>query len=180
MSAGEDEVAAREPALSNDVLTRRFGKPRGGAGLYLWTSVVEALLHAGVHAPDRTQACLLQGRAHRGVVQQQWVEVLGYAELGSVSDTRTYGAELLQDWELTNNRLSRGKTPLQVVGWCVLRAGGDAAPTESDRFVHRSLFNQPWHVLVLVDTLSERLGVWGHDPVGRLVPVGFQLASRRS
>jgi hypothetical protein len=152
-----------------------MGAPRtAGAGVYIWQDVIAELAYAARFRPDVYQTALLSGTQRVGGTGSA-VLVQGFCELSSVAGPLAFAAELVSDWTMVVNRLRHASPALKLLGWVTVRRDSHGLLHDSEQFVHRTLFNLPHQLTVVLDPVHEKIGVWGADPQGFLVNLGFNL-----
>lgn len=156
---------------------RHVGPPRvEGAALCIRQDVLEQLVYASLHRPDRLRTCVLLGE-HRVSAAARVVDVSGYAELAGHSTTIEFARELAAEWERTTGRLARAHRGHVIVGWAALRPGARAELQPTDHMAHRTLFNRPWQVHIAIDAVHEEIACYGLDQRGYLINVGFNVVT---
>jgi hypothetical protein len=175
------EVPIRPPVLPGDKYSlRRYGAPRAnGAALYVWRDVLASLVDASRTDPERFRAFVLTGSPFVGPLGA-YVEVRGYTDLGQFTDAIGFANEVHRHWDQLHNRVRRMNGMHRVVGWGFMRPGCAGLPGPVERVVHRTLFHLPFEVTLALDPTDRQFGFHGLSVRGQLVPVGFQLVSRRS
>jgi hypothetical protein len=145
-----------------------------GAGIYVWQDVLSALVYAAQFRPDAYQTAILTG-SHRLSGAGAATLVQGFSELATMTSPLAFAVETMNDWGMIINRLAHGRTTLRPAGWVSVRPGSRGIVDSREQFVHRSLFNLPWQLTLVLDPESEELGVWGAEAQGYLVNLGFNL-----
>lgn len=163
------------PHLPSGRRIRRMGAARlAGAGIYIWQDVLSALVYAARYRPDAYQTAILTGN-HRLSGAGAATLIQGFAELATMPSPLAFAVETMNDWNMMLNRLANGKSRLRPAGWVSIRAGSGGVVDAREQFVHRSLFNLPWQLTMVLDPQSEEVGVWGTDAQGFLINLGFNL-----
>jgi hypothetical protein len=159
---------------------RRLGVPRpAGAALFVWQDVLAELCMAAQRRQDTFQTAILLGSV-REAAAGTGVLVQGYAEMSTWRDEMTFLHETLDDWSMLVNRARRGIAPLRPVGWVSMVSGAQGQIRPLDEFLHRSLFNLPFQVLLSLDGQNDRCAAWATDAQGYLVNIGFNLVMPNS
>lgn len=163
------------PYLPAGRTIRRMGAPRtAGSAVYIWQDVLSELAYAARYRPAEYQTALLTGTQRVGGVGGA-VLVQGFCELSTAAGPLAFAAELVSDWNMVVNRLRHTNSGLKLLGWVSMRRDSQGLLHESEQFVHRTLFNLPHQLTVVLDPLHEKIGVWGADSQGFLVNLGFNL-----
>jgi hypothetical protein len=179
-TGGPVAVAHPEPSLRGDVVLCWHGPKRiGGASVYVWQGVLDELVRSAQWDPAATRIGLLTGRFHDGRIDG-WLRWDGFAEIASYGSVDAFVDELRSDWELIRNRVRRADGDVDLIGWVVSAPGSDARLAPIHAMVHRTFFNLPWQLTVIIDPASQRLALYGTDAEGDLVNPGFCTVRRRS
>jgi hypothetical protein len=172
---------ATSPVLPSDRFElRRLGDPRvAGSAVYLRRGPLDELLFAAAYSPDALQAAVLTGTVGAGD-PASFVEVAGYIDLETWSSDAALVAGWLDEQPLTMRRVERLGAGIVRVGHVILRPGSGSRLTPADERLHRTFINLPWQITVAIDPIEHTVGVWGVDPEGHLINVGFNLVTPRS
>lgn len=174
------ERGSRAPVLpSQRFALQRLGAPRlDGAAVYLRRAPLDELIFAAGYAPDRLQAAVLVGTVGPGD-PASFVEIAGYADLDAWPNDTALVRAWLDDQIPMRRRVERMGAGMTLVGHAIVRPGAGSRPTAADERLHRTFLNLPWQVTVLIDPQDRTVGVWGVDPDGALINVGFNLVTPR-
>lgn len=78
-------------------------------------------------------------------------------------------------WEQINREKDRNWPDRRIVGWYHTHPGFGLFLSEYDRFIHRSFFDLPWQIALVIDPRANQSGVfgWSGDQLGG--PADFQV-----
>ena len=165
------------PAPAGDgVALTEFG-PAGDAGprVYLRAQALDAFLGRALGRSQQAAALLVGGtyRDERGpyieidaIEAPVWVDrTLDLYSLFSGSHRRVREA------------LAKEPQPRSILGWAHHVPRLEGRPSPGCALIHKTFFNLPEQVLLVLDAAKERVGLYRAAPQGALVNVGFVLVS---
>jgi proteasome lid subunit RPN8/RPN11 len=78
-------------------------------------------------------------------------------------------------WEQINREKDRDWPDRRIVGWYHTHPGFGLFLSEYDRFIHRSFFDLPWQIALVVDPRAQQSGVFGWSGEELAGPAEFQV-----
>lgn len=146
---------------------------RGAVNVYVWADMLQELMRAASRRPDVMQAAILVGNVCAGPAER-FLEVRGYLDLDRHDDALDFARNINEEWTTLVNRAQRLGDRMSILGWASMRATN--TPLERDiQLAHRSFFNLPYQLLLLINPKSEEVALYGFDETSHLVQIGFQL-----
>lgn len=136
----------------------------------LYRSVVEELVYAALYRPELRQVALLFGS-----IDDEGVVVAGYTGLQETSGPFAALLDVMKDWKRIQARLGPGDV---LVGWVWFEPGAAHELPPTLQIAHRTLFNLPAQVSVVVDPTRGSWCLYGASPEGNLTRASFQLIER--
>ena len=148
------------------------------AQVFVRVEVLQELIQASLGAPRSTRTALLLGRV--GVdVGQCFIEILGYTDLDTHESLREFCRATTDYWPMMMSRLERRDDRLLLMGWACMEAGDKGVLTRVHQVTHRTFFNFPHQVFLLLDPESQHVALYGFDESNRLVHIGYNLVRPR-
>lgn len=141
-----------------------MGKP----SVIIANDVASELAFAARYRPDSYQACVLLGTP-----ADDGLAVRGFIDLAATDGPFLFLRTLAEDWAPMQRRARRAGADLEPVGWASFRDGAADALTPAEQLVHRTFFNRPHQITLLIDPTNERMRAFGADASGELVPVSL-------
>lgn len=156
-----------------------IGPPSGDRmRVYLWADVLHELIRVGLESPSRLHTALLLGRIGLEMGSMR-VEIRGYMDLEVHDDLQEFCQSTNEYWPQIQNRMERRTDELRLHGWVCIQSGDEGRLTRTHQVVHRSFFNYPHQLFMMIDPTSQNVGLYGFDENGRLVHIGYHLVRVR-
>ena len=166
----------KKPILPSDSLTvRRVGSVNSSArSVYLFHDVAEELLFSSQFRHTLTAAGILTGGYFAGPAGE-YVEVRGFHGATVLDSTLDFAEHLRRNWNDLAAYSDLVEQGLRPVGWFLSRpgCGGELGPFEL--IVHLSYFNLPYQVLLMLDPIERKLGLYISGENDHLLNIGFNL-----
>lgn len=168
------------PENTADTELRHVGPstPEGSAKVYVWAEALEELIHASLRRPTVMQAAVLVGGFYAGP-GERFVELRGFIDLDRFDDTTDLARALNDSWIPLKNRVERQGGGMSILGWACLRREERPQLARDLHVLHRSFFNLPHQLLLVLDPETQEISLYGFDETSRLVHIGFELVSPR-
>jgi proteasome lid subunit RPN8/RPN11 len=165
--------------MSDDDLTielRPIARRPADAGptVFVSAQALESMIRHAAENLDRERAGVLVGSAAAsaegvlvavdGMIPAQHTD----ASRGSVTFTH-------DTWEQINREKDRDWPDRRIVGWYHTHPGFGLFLSEYDRFIHRSFFDLPWQIALVVDPRAQQCGVFGWSGGELTGPANFHV-----
>jgi hypothetical protein len=165
------------PAPAGDgVALTEFG-PAGDAGprIYLRAQALDAFLGRSQGRSQHAAALLVGGtyRDERG----PYVEIDAIEAPVWVDRTLDLYSLFSGSHRRTREALAKEPQPRSILGWAHHVPRLEGRPSPGCALIHKTFFNLPEQVLLVLDAAQERVGLYRAAPQGALVNVGFVLVS---
>lgn len=128
--------------------------------------VAAELAFAARYRADAYQACVLLG-----TTSASGLDVRGFIDLSTVSGPFLFLRTLVDDWTAMQRRAERSAPDLAPVGWASFRRNSNGELTPAESVVHRTFFNLPHQITLVVDSATEEMYAFGPDADGELVSI---------
>lgn len=130
------------------------------------SDVAAELAYAAEYRPDAYQACILIGRP-----TPTGADVVGFTDLAAADGAMDFLRELAADWTPMQRRVARTGSDLEVVGWASIRPHSQGRVDDAEALVHRTFFNLPHQVTLVIDPATGEMGATAVVRGGDVVPI---------
>lgn len=153
---------------------REDGSEPGEPLVFMQQSVCRQLNEHAISLPDREVGGLLVGEAHRTPDGTLFVQVSGYLEARYTQQGPTHLTFTTETFIDALDRLEADYPNRGIMGWYHTHPGLGVFLSSWDLFIHRSFFQKPWHVALVIDPLANHGGFFryqageirSHHPTG--------------
>lgn len=163
-----------EDDLTIELHPTTLGPGAGGPTVFVSAEALASMARHAAEDLERERGGILVGTAAASA-EGVLVSVEGMipalhtdASRGSVTFTH-------DTWEQVNRDKDRDWPDRRIVGWYHTHPGFGLFLSEYDRFIHRSFFDLPWQIALVIDPRAKQCGVFGwsgHELTG---PAGFYV-----
>jgi hypothetical protein len=108
------------------------------------------------------------------------VRVTGYLDMTPRESVLGMLMDLKREWRRLQQRVAAVATRDALIGWVFVGAAEELMLTPQVQLLHRSLFNLPWHIGIVVDAANEEIACFGMDEARRLRNVHCEISSGAS
>ena len=166
----------KKPILPSDSLSvRRIGTVNNSAmSVYLFHDVAEELVFSSQFRHAQTAAGVLTGGFSSGPAGE-YVEVRGFHDATVLESTLDFADHLARNWSDLVAYSDLVEKGLRPIGWFLSRPGCGARLGPFELIVHLSYFNLPYQILLLLDPVEGKVGLYIGGEDGRLLNIGFNL-----
>ena len=166
----------KQPILPSESLSvRRIGTVNNSAmSVYLFQDVAEELVFSSRFHHAQTAAGILTGGFYSGPAGE-YVEVRGFHDATVLDSTLDFADHLSRNWDdlvAYSDLVDQGLRP---IGWFLSRPGCSAHLSPFELIVHLSYFNLPYQILLLLDPIEAKVGLYIGGEDDRLLNIGFNL-----
>lgn len=154
---------------------RRLGELNPDAmTVYCFHDVSEELIFSSEFRRAHTTAGILTGGYYLGPAGE-YVELRGFRDVQMLEETSEFAEHLKRDWKHIVADSSLTEKGLRPIGWFVSRPGCHAEIGPFELILHLSYFSLPYQVLLMLDPLEQKVGLYILDEADRLVNIGFNM-----
>lgn len=162
------------PDVNEGLTVRAFGDvSEETVRFYLYQDVLEELAFATHY---REEPCVAVLCGHFAMDDEgAFIEVSGFDGLEYVSDLGAMYKDVREAVEQSMRDISRGQIDAgrHVVGLFVGNPGGEALLDAEIARVHLSLFNRPFQIAVVIDSETQKIGVYTRAPHSKFHGAAF-------
>jgi len=153
---------------------REDGSEPGKPLIFMRQSVCRQLNEHAISLPDREVGGMLVGEAHRTPDGILFVQISGSLEARYTQQGPTHLTFATETFIDALDRLEADYPDQEIVGWYHTHPGLGVFLSSWDLFIHRSFFQKPWQVALVIDPLANDGGFFryqageirSHHPTG--------------